>query len=128
MRVVETLVPAWHLTRTGWNATPIVLRYTADEPHEVALAFEGGNTWRISRDLLRDGLSGPAGLGDVQMFRYDDVVFLRLYPATAMEAMFVMTRVPIGVFLATADQVVAPGEESHEPSDDELRALLGGAS
>ncbi|MET9776242.1 SsgA family sporulation/cell division regulator [Streptomyces sp. NPDC006367] len=48
------------------------LYYSPDIPLCVKVTFDlGGDhdpvVWTIGRELLRDGLSGPAGLGDVQI-------------------------------------------------------------
>jgi len=48
------------------------LRYSPDTPLSVEITFDlgAGSTpvvWILGRELLRDGLSGPAGMGDVQI-------------------------------------------------------------
>jgi hypothetical protein len=48
-----------------------LLRWTSTDPHAVALVFHPGTraevTWLIGRELLTDGVHGPAGLGDVSI-------------------------------------------------------------
>jgi hypothetical protein len=48
-----------------------LLRWISTDPHTVAIAFRPGRrgevTWLIDRDLLADGMRGPAGLGDVSI-------------------------------------------------------------
>ncbi|MFK0154119.1 SsgA family sporulation/cell division regulator [Streptomyces sp. NPDC090493] len=48
------------------------MSYSPDTPYCVDVTFDlGGDQasvkWTLGRELLRDGLSGPAGLGDVQI-------------------------------------------------------------
>ncbi|MFE9421461.1 SsgA family sporulation/cell division regulator [Kitasatospora sp. NPDC006697] len=51
---------------------PVRFGYRGDDPFAVALEFLGpaaaAGTWRFSRELLRDGLRKPAGLGDVRIW------------------------------------------------------------
>jgi Streptomyces sporulation and cell division protein, SsgA len=48
-----------------------LLRWASTDPHTVAVVFRPGTavevTWLVGRDLLADGLRGPAGLGDVSV-------------------------------------------------------------
>jgi hypothetical protein len=48
-----------------------VLRWTSTDPHAVAMVFRPGTrpeiTWLVDRDVLADGVHGPAGLGDVSV-------------------------------------------------------------
>lgn len=62
---------------------PLVLRYDSDDPYAVVLEFprpsveepDGGGpdadaapvSWRVSRDLLFEGLHAPAGEGDIRL-------------------------------------------------------------
>ena len=44
--------------------------YNADDPYAVGLTFHvpaGEVTWTVARSLLAEGLSGPAGEGDVRL-------------------------------------------------------------
>ena len=46
------------------------LRYDSRDPYAATIAFMVGDTevsWTFARDLLRDGLSEPSGLGDVHL-------------------------------------------------------------
>jgi hypothetical protein len=60
-------------TRPGCDPITVrgVLRWTSTDPHTAALVFRPGTsaevTWLIGRDLLADGVHGPAGLGDVSI-------------------------------------------------------------
>ncbi|MBG7702623.1 MULTISPECIES: SsgA family sporulation/cell division regulator [Streptomyces] len=56
----------------GSVTVPVTLsfHYAADEPYAVRMVVDSGVTppveWVFARDLLAEGLSRPAGLGDVQ--------------------------------------------------------------
>src|SRR5687767_12268791 len=92
----------FELICSGTNAEQIDvdLRYRADEPFAVSLAFWSGvgeSTWLVSRDLLAHGLTGASGIGDVQLRPHtDDTLLLELgseyshmvfqVPADAMRA------------------------------------------
>jgi hypothetical protein len=55
------------------SAAPVVTRwtYSADDPFAVTLVIQTRGDqcvdWVLARDLLVDGLTGPAGLGDVRV-------------------------------------------------------------
>lgn len=57
--------------RVGRKGFLAKLRYTSEDPHAVTLAIPDGTDnwvfWEFHRDLLRDGLSGPAGKGDIRI-------------------------------------------------------------
>ena len=90
---------------------------------------DGGVEWLLSRDLLRAGLTGPAGEGDVRLWPARgglDVLFLQLR-APSGEALFELSAAVVGDFLRESEQLVAVGQESEALRvDDELVALLQG--
>ena len=92
---------------------------------------DGGVEWLLSRDLLRAGLTGPAGEGDVRLWPARgglDVLFLQLR-APSGEALFELSSAVVGDFLRESEQLVAVGHESEALQvDDELSALLQGGS
>lgn len=55
-------------------ALPVVLRYSADDPFAVTVAFGSGGEpgadvqWVFARELLLAGLEGPSGDGDVRVW------------------------------------------------------------
>lgn len=55
------------------GATPVVSRwsYQVNEPYTVSVAFQtepgAWVEWVFARELLVDGLAGPAGIGDVRL-------------------------------------------------------------
>ncbi|MFQ1001134.1 SsgA family sporulation/cell division regulator [Modestobacter sp. SSW1-42] len=92
---------------------------------------DGGVEWLLSRDLLRAGLTSPAGEGDVRLWPARgglDVLFLQLR-APSGEALFELSAAVVGDFLRESEQLVAVGHESEALQvDDELSALLQGGS
>ena len=50
---------------------PVVLGYCSSDPYAVSASFgttAGEIVWTFGRDLLRDGLGGPVGIGDVRVW------------------------------------------------------------
>jgi hypothetical protein len=141
----------------SWTAVPAALVYDATDPFAVRVRFgdggedefdrapdeaslhgiddapdeDGGVEWLLSRDLLRSGLTGPAGEGDVRLWPARgglDVLFLQLR-APSGEALFELSAAVVGDFLRESEQLVAVGQESEALRvDDELLALLQGGS
>jgi hypothetical protein len=135
----------------SWTAVPAALVYDAADPFAVRVRFgdggedgfdrdapllgedtpedDGGVEWLLSRDLLRAGLTGPAGEGDVRLWPARgglDVLFLQLR-APSGEALFELSGAVVGDFLRESEQLVAVGHESEALRvDDELSALLQG--
>jgi len=56
--------------RHGLTALTAELHYTSADPYAIAMTLNPGTAqpvpWLLSRDLLRDALTAPQGLGDVQ--------------------------------------------------------------
>jgi hypothetical protein len=120
-----------------WSEVPAVLTYEPSEPFAVGIVFGGsaddadddGVQWLLSRDLLRAGLSRPAGEGDVRLWPArtgSDAVFLQLR-APSGEALFEVSRPEVFDFLAQTERLVARGREADLLQvDEELQALLQG--
>jgi hypothetical protein len=124
----------------SWTEVPALLCYDASDPFAVRLAFgdvgddaavaepdEAGITWLVSRELMRAGLDGPAGDGDVRIWpahAATDVLFLHLR-APSGEALFELSRATVAAFLRQTESLVPAGTESELLHlDDELHALL----
>ncbi|SFQ59043.1 Streptomyces sporulation and cell division protein, SsgA [Amycolatopsis arida] len=106
-------------------AAPVLSRcaYVAHEPYAVAIAFQAEKgrwiEWTFARDLLVDGLTKPAGIGDVRV-RPDlsvdeDVLVLELESPDGY-AVVEMQREDVERFLAASTDLVALGAE-HEYFD-----------
>jgi hypothetical protein len=138
----------------SWTAVPAALLYEPADPYAVRIRFgdageadaaagpaepgepgeprepdEEGVEWLLSRDLLRTGLSGPVGDGDVRIWPARaalDVLFLQLR-APSGEALFELSATVVGEFLRETERLVPLGRESGLLQvDDELSALLQG--
>jgi len=134
---------------TSWTAVPAALVYDSLDPFAVRVRFgdggvedtdgttydtaedDGGVEWLLSRDLLRAGLTAPAGEGDVRLWPARgglDVVFLQLR-APSGEALFELSGAVVGDFLRETELLVPAGTESDTLRvDDELYALLRGGT
>ena len=133
----------------SWTAVPAALVYDSTDPFAVRVRFgdgaaddvetalyddpddDGGVEWLLSRDLLRAGLTGPVGEGDVRLWPARgglDVLFLQLR-APSGEAMFELSGAVVGDFLRETELLVPAGSESDLLRvDDELTALLRGGT
>ena len=133
----------------SWTAVPAALVYDSLDPFAVRVRFgdggpddvdttphddtedDGGVEWLLSRDLLRAGLTGPVGEGDVRLWPARgglDVVFLQLR-APSGEALFELSGAVVGDFLRESELLVPVGAESDVLRvDDELSALLRGGT
>jgi len=132
----------------SWTAVPAALVYDSVDPFAVRVRFgdggpddldgqydvpddDGGVEWLLSRDLLRAGLTGPVGEGDVRLWPARgglDVVFLQLR-APSGEALFELSGAVVGDFLRETELLVPAGTESDLLRvDDELSALLRGGT
>jgi hypothetical protein len=133
----------------SWTAVPAALVYDSTDPFAVRVRFgdgavedvetapyddpddDGGVEWLLSRDLLRAGLTGPVGGGDVRLWPARgglDVLFLQLR-APSGEAMFELSGAVVGDFLRETELLVPAGGESDLLRvDDELSALLRGGT
>jgi hypothetical protein len=128
----------------SWTEVPALLCYDASDPFAVRIAFggvsdengardpdDGGIAWLVSRELLRSGLDGPAGDGDIRLWpahASTDVLFLHLR-APSGEALFELSRATVAAFLRQTEALVPSGMESALLDlDDELQALLSGGA
>jgi hypothetical protein len=116
------------------GAVPLVasLRYSAEDPYAIRMAFHVGTDepveWIFARDLLAVGLEGPAGEGDVQVWPADEHGLEVLNIALSSpfgEAHFEAPRSTTSAFLNRTYEVIAPGHEADFIDvDGELDDLL----
>lgn len=119
--------------------------YTSRDPYAVRVAFHVGadepNEWIFSRDLLAQGLTTCAGLGDVQIWPSSEdargaqgpsgaetaecgIINLQLSSPTG-SARFQVPDAGITAFLAATYQLIELGEETREIDiEAELTDLL----
>lgn len=110
------------------------LRYTPDDPFAVYIDFPSGAgaddtdvTWAFARTLLADGLSAPAGIGDVHLWPCGPAyTVVELHSPHGM-AVIRFSTPSLRRFLYRSYAVVALGAEDLESAlDDGLTSLLGG--
>ncbi|MCS0606413.1 SsgA family sporulation/cell division regulator [Streptomyces sp. LP11] len=115
------------------------LSYDADDPFAVTAVFgHDGHvlaSWRLDREMLSEGLRGPAGVGDVRLRPAADGVWQELRmeflgdhrpDGTRHHAVVFAWAPAIGAFLRDTYQVVPAGQES-VPVDALLEEILSGA-
>ncbi len=112
------------------------LRYVTGDPFAVHVTFHTGRhsddpkvVWTFARQLLIDGLHGPAGIGDVRVWPVSErggrIVALALCSPSG-EALFEVPRDALSDFLRRTFAEVPPGhEEQHFDIDAEVALLLG---
>ena len=119
------------------------LRYTADDPWAVRVAFQVGSAdtgsgsdddgvveWLFARQLLTDGIAGTVGEGDVRvwpsMVAADRIVHLAMASPSG-SALFELGRDELVEFLQQTYLAVPTGtEESFVDLDAELALLFAG--
>ncbi|NAZ88712.1 SsgA family sporulation/cell division regulator [Kineococcus sp. T90] len=111
---------------------PASLHYGADDPFAIHAVFRGGDAdveWVFARDLLREGLTAPAGDGDVQVRPCTDSpdgrprVLLRLSSPDG-NAELEADEADVRRFLRRAEALVPPGREARHLDLDDLIARL----
>jgi hypothetical protein len=107
------------------------LQYDPRDPWAVSLDFGEGNVrWTFARDLLIEGLDGPAGIGDVQVWPTVDArglatTVVALSSPDGVALLEGPTR-PLAMFVARMLDTVPLGAESTLIDlDRELSGLVG---
>jgi hypothetical protein len=124
------------LAMTDGSVVPVSARlsYRPDDPYAVQAAFRlGGDRavdWFFARELLREGLLQPAGIGDLRLrpawHRGQHMVQMILTPPAGQADLMLPWPVVTG-FLQRTDAVVSPGTELRQVDlDTELAHLLAG--
>ncbi|MFC9154680.1 SsgA family sporulation/cell division regulator [Streptomyces bauhiniae] len=135
-RVAIADLPVKLLLAPGMVVMPLRmdLSYEPDDPYAVRVSFtypgtEQGVGWVMGRDLLAEGLDGPAGEGDVQIWPVREagerLVYIRLSPDTGT-ALFEAPAEQIAVFLRATEVIVPRGAESRRVDIDALLTRLLG--
>jgi len=122
----------------GSSALPVraSMRYDVADPYAVSVAFHTGPAdgsgdvveWTFARQLLTDGVTGPVGEGDVQVWPSSSagapVVCLALSSPSG-KALFEIPLPALVDFLgSTYAAVPTGGESAHVDVDAELALLL----
>ncbi|MBD0671788.1 SsgA family sporulation/cell division regulator [Streptomyces sp. CBMA156] len=112
---------------------PVDLAYEADDPYAVRLTFhlpgDAPVTWFFARELLLDGISGPAGEGDVHVRpvgeELSEVCIVLRSPDG--DALLRAPSAPLIAFLARTDRLVPMGQElAGRDIDAQLADILKG--
>ncbi|MFD4633793.1 SsgA family sporulation/cell division regulator [Streptomyces sp. NPDC058284] len=117
------------------RALPVTLRYSAEDPVAIQMVFpsqaslDGAEvTWMFARQLLEEGMSAPAGGGDVHIWpcgRARTVIEFRSHQGLALVQ---FDKMVLCRFLAQSYAVMpAGGQEESLALDQGLSRLLGGA-
>ncbi|MFD4633885.1 SsgA family sporulation/cell division regulator [Streptomyces sp. NPDC058284] len=115
------------------RALPVVLRYSAEDPLAVQMTFPSEAsldgvevTWIFARQLLEDGLSAPAGSGDVHIWPCGRAQTVLEFHAHQGLALVQFDKITLRRFLVRSYAVVpAGGEEESLDLDTGLSRLLG---
>jgi hypothetical protein len=96
------------------------LRYDREDPYAVHLSFPASpgrhsTEWMFARSLVADGLTVPAGDGDVRIWPspedLDGPVYVELCSPSG-RALFAVPRPVLGDFIARCHELVPPGAEA----------------
>ena len=103
-----------------------LLDYSAHEPYSVRATFrtsEGDVNWVFARDILADGIRGPAGDGDIAVWpsQTDNAdVFCLSLSSPSGQALMEGSRAEVEEFLMRTYTVVPAGSESSLLDIDQL--------
>ena len=127
-----------HLIIPGATTMPVrtALSYDIADPYAVQVRFHTGPTedgdsveWTFARQLLTDGVAGPAGEGDVRVWPSDGSTGFGVSLSLSSPSGQALFQVPLRElvdFLTMSYEVVPTGAESnHIDVDGELALLLG---
>ncbi|MFJ3582538.1 SsgA family sporulation/cell division regulator [Streptomyces sp. NPDC090127] len=116
------------------ETVPATLRYDREDPFAVSMAFPPPATlegvevsWAFSRELLAQGVDGPAGLGDVRVrpYGYDRTV-VEFHAPEGVAVVHVRTS-ELRRFLQRSQHLVPTGREhQYLDWDGDLAQLLDG--
>ncbi|WP_420123664.1 SsgA family sporulation/cell division regulator, partial [Nakamurella sp.] len=102
-------------------------RYRSDDPFAIQLLLSVDQSpavsWVFGRELLADGVAGPAGIGDVQIFPVHDGTVIELRSGEQSARLLAHTP-DVGAFLDRSLQLVPAGSESaYFEVESDLRSL-----
>lgn len=124
---MEVVVPA-----DGPQHVPVVMRYDTADPYAVCAEFHSAPghavAWRFARELMSNGISAPAGEGDVRIWPFSCHSAGRVRIALTSpegQALVQAATSEVVEFLSESYSLCPPGEEAgHLDVDGALKALL----
>ncbi|MFI9051508.1 SsgA family sporulation/cell division regulator [Streptomyces sp. NPDC053427] len=122
-------------TAPGPHAVPAVLQYRPADPLAVRMSFppeislDGSAVdWAFARELLDEGLRGPAGRGDVRIRPYGPDRTVMEFHADEGVAMVQMKTAELRLFLERSYAAVPAGQEQTQRAVERgLTELFGAA-
>ena len=130
--VSRTITMQIQLEGGGSAAMPCTLHYGVADPFAVSATFHsnaGDVTWVFGRELLVDGLEGPAGSGDIviEPIVYGTIRRVRLQLASPSgEAVMLSPRLALEEFVSATEALLPSGQEwMYLNFDAGLEELLG---
>jgi hypothetical protein len=103
------------------KAVSVTLRYDGDDPLAVRIVFppevsldDSEVVWAFARELLDEGLRGPAGHGDVQIWPCGRAQTVLEFRAPEGVAVVQFDTTPLRRFLKSSYAMVAPEQESRD--------------
>ena len=103
------------------DAIAATLSYNVFEPFAVTAAFILGDgpavQWVMSRDLLREGVVMPTGLGDIRVYPVSDTLYMELASPSG-RAILEAPIAPVIDFIRTVFTAVPEGRENEYFSVD----------
>lgn len=122
-------------TAPGPHAVPAALRYEPSDPLAVRMSFPpeisldgAAVNWAFARELLAEGLRGPAGRGDVRVRPAGHERTVMEFHAEEGVAMVQMRTADVRRFLARSYEAVPEGSEQMQLDVDRGLAELFGAA
>lgn len=102
-------------------------RYRSDDPFAIQLLLSVDQSpavsWVFGRELLGDGVAGPAGIGDVQIFPVHDGTVIELRSGEQSARLLAHTP-DVSAFLDRSFRLVPAGSESaYFEVESDLRSL-----
>lgn len=102
-------------------------RFRSDDPFAVELALSIDQspaiTWVFGRDLLIEGVQGPAGMGDVQVFPVHDGTVIELRSGEQAARLLAHTPDVADFLEGTVELVPAGSESAYLEVESDLRNL-----
>jgi hypothetical protein len=108
--LVKEYVTARVVGPDDWTAIPAYLSYNAADPFAVAADLAGAR-WQLAREMLRDGLHRPVGIGDVRLWPCPPAAMFMHLRSPAGEALIELSYGQVAGFVSRTARLVPFGAE-----------------